>query len=247
MHNPTLRVMEILNLLCETGQPLRLNRISRELEIPKSTLLPILQTLTEGGYLSRDSMDGYCPGPALLRIGAAAGAAHSPGEAVRERLKALVDRFGETCYYGVLEGSEVLYLEKMDSPNPLRMLTTIGHRLPAYSTGLGKALLLDKTPEQLKKLYPDKLPPLTKNTVRDLKTLSQQLQQMRTLGYCWETEESTDHIRCFAAPVRRNGEIQGAVSIAIPIFRYREEEKETVVEALKKTAEEITEILDYTL
>lgn len=246
MHNPTLRVMEILNLLCETGQPLRLNRISRELEIPKSTLLPILQTLTEGGYLSRDSMEGYGPGPALLRIGAAAGAAHSPGEAIRERLKALVDRFGETCYYGVPEGSAVLYLEKVDSPNPLRMLTTIGHRLPAYATGLGKALLLDKTPEQLKKLYPEKLLPLTKNTVRDLKTLGQQLQQMRALGYCWETEESTDHIRCFAAPVRRNGEIQGAVSIAIPIFRYREEERETMVEALKKTAEEITEILDYT-
>ena len=246
MHNPTLRVMEILNLVCETGQPLRLNRISRELEIPKSTLLPILQTLTEGDYLSRDSMDGYSPGPALLRIGAAAGAAHSPGEAIRERLKGLVDRFGETCYYGVLEGSQVLYLEKMDSPNPLRMLTTIGHRLPAYATGLGKALLLDKTPEQLKKMYPEKLPSLTKKTVRDLKTLSQQLQQMRELGYCWETEESTDHIRCFAVPVRRSGEIRGAVSIAIPVFRYREEEKETVLEALKKTAEEITEILEYT-
>lgn len=245
MHNPTLRVMEILNLLCEAGQALRLNQISRELEIPKSTLLPILQTLTEGGYLCRDSMEGYCPGPALLRIGAAAGAVHSPGKAIREKMKTLVERFGETCYYGVLEGNAVLYLEKVDSPNPLRMLTTIGHRLPAYATGLGKALLLDKTPEQLKKLYPDRLPPLTKNTLKDLKTLGQQLRQMKALGYCWETEESTEHIRCFAVPVRRNGEIAGALSIAIPVFRYKEETKETVVNALRETAEEITEILNY--
>lgn len=243
MHKPTLRVLQVLELLCQAGQPLRLTQISQELEVPKSTLLPILQTMAQMGYISRDESERYSPGPALLRTGAAARAVHSPGESIRSALGALVKQFGETCYYGVLDGNQVLYMEKVDSPQPLRMLTSIGHRLPAYATGLGKALLLDKTYEQLKQMYPERLESLTKNTVKDLKTLSQQLQQSRTMGYSWETEESTEHIRCFGVPLRVDGIIKGAISIAIPVFRYQKEKKEEMVEALQKTAEKLSSSL----
>lgn len=240
MHKPTLRVIQVLDLLCESGQPLRLAQISRELDVPKSTLLPILQTMAQRGYISRDDSERYFPGPALLGAGAAARAVHSPGDSIRSALGKLVDRFGETCYYGVLDGNKVLYMEKVDSPQPLRMLTSIGHRLPAYATGLGKALLMDKTLEQLKQMYPDKLEPLTRNTVKDIKTLSQQLRQSRILGFSWEVEESTEHIRCFGVPLRGNGAIEGAISIAIPIFRYDEEKKEEIIVALKETAEKLS-------
>jgi len=151
----------------------------------------------------------------------------------------LVDQFTETCYYGVLEGGKVLYMEKVDSTQPLRMLTSIGHRLPAYATGIGKALLMEKTEAELKALYADNMAPLTKNTLQSTAILYQQLQQAKALGYAWEIEESTEHIRCFAVPVRVNGEITGAVSIAIPVFRYQEEQKEIIIQALKNTADRI--------
>ena len=221
MHKPTLRVLQVLDLLCETGQGFRLSEISRMLEVPKSTLLPILQTMVEAGYISKDESEKYYPGIALLTTGAAARNAHSHGEEIRDRLKALVERFGETCYYGVLDSGQVLYIEKVDSPQPLRMLTTIGHRLPAYATGLGKALLMEHELEALKALYPEKLEGLTKYTVKDLKELYRQLQQAKEQGYSWEMEESTEHIRCFGVPVRKDGRIAGAISIAIPMFRYQ--------------------------
>ena len=243
MHKPTFRVIQVLELVCAAGEPLRLSQISKTLEVPKSTLLPILQTMVENRYLSRDEAEKYCPGPGLLGVGAAAKAYHSPEDTIRECLEPMVAQFGETCYYGVLDGGYVRYVEKVDSPQPLRMLTTIGHRLPAYATGLGKALLLDKTPEQLKKLYPDKLEQLTPHTVKDLKALGQQLQKMKALGYSWEEEESTEHIRCFAAPVRRNGVIEGSVSIAIPIFRYNEANREAIVAALQETAQRLSQEL----
>lgn len=239
MHNPTLRVMEILNLLCQTDGPMRLSQISRELNMPKSTLLPILQTLVSGQYLKKENSDHYGPGYALLGLGAAAGKVYSASGVIRESLKALAEEFDETCYYGVLEKGWVRYMEKVDSTKPIRMLTAIGHRLPAYATSLGKALLMDKTPQQIRILYPGPLEPLTAHTIRDTDTLLRQLTEFRPLGYAWEAEESTEHIRCFAVPVRKNGEIVGAVSITVPVFRFRKEMEEKMVDSLKKAGEKI--------
>ena len=239
MHNPTLRVTEVLNFLCKSPEPMRLSDISRELNMPKSTLLPILQTLVESRYIDKNGADRYFPGFALLALGTAAKAAYGPSDFIRAHLKKLVEQFQETCYYGIPQGSDVLYLEKIDSPQPLRMLTEIGRRLPAYATGLGKALLMDLTPEQLNALYPKGMKPLTENTITDPDVLYAQLQEAKQLGYTWETEESTAHIRCFAVPVRQGEKIIGAVSIAIPIFRYRETEKSAIVNALKETAKDM--------
>lgn len=239
MHNPTLRVLEVLNLLCGKPEPMRLSQISRELNMPKSTLVPILQTLVSEQYISKDTSEQYYPGYALLKLGAAAGSVHSASGQIREELEKLAKQYDETCYYGVPEDGWVRYVEKVDSTQPLRMLTTIGHRLPAYATGIGKALLIDKTPEQLWQLYPDGLKPMTEHTVADMETLCRQLQKARELGYAWEVEESTEHIRCFGVPVRKNGETVGAVSIAVPVFRYREDRKSAIVSALQETAHNI--------
>ena len=239
MHKPTLRVLEVLDLLCKSTEPMRLSDISRQLDVPKSTLLPILQTMVEKRYISKNAYEQYLPGPTLMGLGSAAGKFFSPGEHIRQCMKALVDRFGETCYYGVPDGGDVLYLEKVDSPQPLRMLTSIGHRLPAYATGIGKALLLDKTEEELQAMYPGNMILLTKNTVQDMRVLIQQLQEAKVLGYTWEVEESTEHIRCFAVPLRSGGKITGAISIAFPIFRYQPEKQTEIIEALKQTAAEI--------
>lgn len=246
MHKPTLRVLEILELLSAAENPMRLAEISRALEIPKSTLLPILQTMTQYRYLSKDSSDRYGLGMAMLGAAAAAGKLHSPAKFIKACLKELVEEFQETCYYGVLDGSRVLYLEKVDSPQPLRMLTAIGHRLPAYATGLGKALLTDHTQAQLEALYPNGLTPLTEKTIRDIPSLAAQLTAAGEDGYAWEIEESTDHIRCFAVPIRKNGKIVGAVSMAIPLFRYQEEKKEAIIAALRGTSARLGNLLEQT-
>lgn len=239
MHNPTLRVTEVLNFICKNPGTMRLRDISRELNMPKSTLLPILQTLVQQKYISKDMLDCYFPGSELIYLGAAARSILSPEKVIREHMKLLVETFEETCYYGVLEQGQVLYVEKIDSPQPLRMLTTIGHKLPAYATGLGKALLLDHSLEQLKALYGDQMPPLTKKTIIDINKLYEQLMEAKRMGYTWEIEESTEHIRCFAVPVRKNGIIQGAVSMAFPVFRYQEENKKSIIEALINTSQKI--------
>jgi len=245
MHQPTERVIKIFELAASSAEGKRLADFSSELEIPKSTLLPILTTLCERHYLARET-DRYFPGAALFSLARSFGKETSTMDHVHRELVALVEKFGETCYFGIPDGGNVLYLDKVDSPNPLRMLTTIGRRLPAYATGVGKALLMGKSAAELRKLYPNGLSPLTEKTVTDFFSLVEQLSQAVSEGYAWEIEESTEFIRCFAVPVKKLGCTVAAISIAIPIFRYNESKRGEIVKALIDTADRLGGLIEAT-
>ena len=246
MHQPTTRVLRILEQVASHREGQRLSDFSRGLGIPKSTMLPILQTLCQSRYLTQDNSGRYTAGTALFSLGAAFSGCFPVLEYVREQLKSLVEQLGETCYCGVLEDGQVLYLDKVDSPQPLRMLTNTGRRLPAYATSIGKALLIGKTEKQLYAMYPEGLEGLTSHTITDIPTLAQQLQQAQVDGYTWEIEESTEHIRCFAVPVYKHGQVIAAISVAIPLFRYLDREKESIVELLKSAAREMGSMIEVT-
>ena len=246
MHQPTTRVLRILEQVASHREGQRLSDFSKGLEFPKSTILPILQTLCENRYLSQDDAGRYTAGTALFSLGAAFSGCFPVLEFVRQQLNRLVEQLGETCYCGVLEDGQVLYLDKVDSPQPLRMLTNTGRRLPAYATSIGKALLIGKTEKQLRSLYPEGLESLTCHTITDFSTLAQQVQQAQSDGYTWEIEESTEHIRCFAVPVYKNGEVIAAISVAIPLFRYQDAEKDRILELLKLSAAEMGSVIQVT-
>ena len=246
MHQPTNRVLRILEQVASSREGQRLSDFSKNLGFPKSTIIPILQTLCENRYLNQDDAGRYTAGTALFSLGAAFAGCFPVLEYVHQQLDALVEQLGETCYCGVLEDGQVLYLDKVDSPQPLRMLTNTGKRLPAYATSIGKALLMGKTQQQLRAMYPDALEQLTSRTITDIPTLEQQLQRAQTEGYTWEIEESTEHIRCFAVPVCKHGNVVAAISVAIPLFRYQETEKERILALLKATAAEMGSVIEVT-
>ena len=246
MHQPTLRVLKILSLVARSGGQLRLTDFSRELEIPKSTLLPILQTLCARRYLFQDDRGYYAAGTELFSMAAAFSGCFPLLDYVGQELDVLVQATQETCYFGALEEGNVLYLCKQDSPRPVRVLTGTGRRLPAYATSLGKAMLLDHTEQQLRDIYPDGLQPVTEHTLTDLPTLVWQLNRARVDGYAWEKEESTEDVCCFAAPIRKRGRIVAAISVAIPLFRYDESKKDTITSALRERAARIGKTIEDT-
>ena len=246
MHLPTIRVLKILESIAEDSGGKRLSDFSRELDIPKSTLLPILQTLCEKHYLNQLDSGRYTAGTALFSLGATFSGCFPVLDYVRSQLSELVDIVGETCYCGVLADGLVLYLEKVDSPQPLRVLTNTGKRLPAYASSIGKALLMEKTEAELHAIYPNGLTQLTANTITDISALSQQLTIARRDGYTWEVEESTEHIRCFAVPIRKHGKIISAISVAIPLFRYREEKRLQIIAVLQDYASQIGRMIERT-
>ena len=246
MHQPTLRVLEVLELIAKDGEGRRLADLSRDLNIAKSTLIPILQTLCQLRYLSQNEGGRYQAGTALFGLGAAFAGKFPVLKYVHSQLEDLVAQLGETCYFGVLDGGQVLYLEKADSLQPLRMLTSVGHRLPAYATGIGKALLSGLPDDFVRDLYAEGMKPLTEHTITDIEQLTAQLEQTRQQGFSWEVEESTPHVRCFAVPVRKFGNVVAAISISVPLFRYEESQRDNILSQLKSAAGQMQQTFEQT-
>ena len=243
MHQPTDRVLRVMEYISCKNQPVSLAELSCDLCILKTTLLPILQTLCDRKYLVKNEAGRYSAGAALLALSGAVKTRFPASDFVHDSLEQLAEKTGETCYFAALRGGDVLYLDKADSPNPLRMLAPIGHAFPAYATALGKTLLAGMGADQLKKLYPNGLAPLTKNTVTDFEQLARQLVQAQENGWSSETEESMEHIRCFAVPVKKQGRTCAAVSVSIPVFRFDPSRQAQIIACLKNEAENISRVI----
>ena len=231
-HKPTLRTLAVLELISTNDQKYSLSEISRSLGISTSTLFPILRTLRAGKYLGFDEKtQTYSLGTRLFEIGSRVQSSHAYQE-ISKIMTAVVETCGETCHFGRLDRGNVFYLAKVESTQPIRMYCATGKRLPAYGTAIGKALLKGYSLEDLKRLYPEGLKPLTANTITDFEKLHAQLHSNDIFLY--ESEESDESISCIAVPIYWQGAIVAACSVAVPIFRYDDKKRAIIEGALKE-------------
>jgi len=233
LHRSTERILDILLLVAANPARYTQTQICQKLEAPKSSLFPMLHTLTAREFLAVDTSGHYRLGRSACLLGSACLAELSVLDEVEHILKELTAACGETSHFAVLHQGNVLYLKKIDTPALIRMTSQVGMQMPAYGTALGKALLLDYDTAQLRTLYPNGLQALTPNTVSDILSLRMQLDQAGKTGFTCEIEESTPYIRCFAVPIRKNGRVQAAISVAIPTFRYTDALGEQVISQLQ--------------
>ena len=159
-------------------------------------------------------------------------------------MRHIVKECSESCNYAKLSDGDVLCLMKVDSPEAIRMFSAPGRRMPAYSTALGKALLSDMSRDQIRSLYPNGLQAITKNTVTDMDKLFKQLMEVRQTGIATEWEENIEMIRCFAVPIRYNGAITAASSVAIPTFRCSDEKANKIKGLLIAARPKIVSLLE---
>lgn len=243
IHRSTSRVLDILELVATNPSAFTLTDICRELDSPKSSLYPILYTLTARHFLALDKNSHYRIDYAAHQVGNAYLDQMNFLDEVETILTNLTNVCLETSHFATLAGSDVLYLKKIDSPEFIRMTSRVGITLPAYGTSLGKALLMDYELNDLKKLYPEGMKPLTPNTITDFQVLMEQIREARTKGYTYEIEESTLYIRCYAVPIRQKGRVVAAISVAIPIFRFSEEKAALVKSLLFDAKNKVESIL----
>lgn len=234
-HRATQRVIDILDSIASgTEQGLSLSELSTQLAAPKSSLFPIVHTLCQNNLIAFNEQTGkYTMGFKTYELGNTYLQEGSVNSAIIEIMQSISRQCRETCFFGELIEGNVYYLFKTDSPESLRMVS-VGKKLPAYSCGIGKALLSDKTLEELTALYPEKLTPLTEHTITDISVLYQQLQTIRTQDIAFEKEESTKYIQCIAIPIRKEGKVRAAMSVATPVFRYTPEKEAMIIGLLKQ-------------
>ena len=216
-HRATARVLDILESLSGSEEGLTLTELSQALDAPKSSLFPIVHTLEERRYLRQDDGTGrYTMGPRALVLGAAFSADRGLAP-ITQVMKEVASKCQETCQMGILDQDRVLYVAREDSPQPIRLISWVGTRLPANATAVGKALLSGLTNEEVRALYAGGLPRVT---------------------------EQTDQLACWAAPLRRKGTVFAALSISVPLFRCREEKIELVRRSLLTAQAEIEKLAE---
>lgn len=241
-HKPTERVLNILNLLSINPKGLTLTKISEAIDVPKSTLYPIMQTMLERNFVSLEKNSlKYSIGISAFCIGASYPRDKYMLDFIQKIMKDIVSNIDETCQMGILEGNNVFYILKEDPVKDMhfRLISHAGKRIPAYCTALGKALLSDYSIEEIKALYPDGLKAATRNTITDFAVLEEQLKNIRQTHVATEVEEVTEFLRCYAVPLTSKGKTTAAISISIPTFRANEEKNKLAIELLLKAKEQI--------
>lgn len=245
-HRSTARVLDILEYLAASKSGGNtLTELSLALDAPKSSLFPILRTLLSRKYIQLDRRSNrYCIGISSYVLGNSFTAHQNTMDFILNVMESVVKSCEETCQLGVLDREKVLYVRKVDSPQPIRMISHVGNRLPANGTAIGKALLSGLSDEEVRKLYADGLPRLTDHTIVDLETLLDQLEKIRKNGIAWEREESTDQVCCWAVPLSKDGQVFAALSVAVPLFRCSDNKKSLVLDSLFKAKQEIEPIAE---
>jgi IclR family transcriptional regulator, KDG regulon repressor len=200
--------------------------LARRLGVAKSTAHRLLATLTDEGLLEQDPVTGrYRLGLVVFDLAAAAQSVDLH-EAVLTPMTELRNRTGETVQVAVLDGREVVYVERLDSPNTLRLFVEVGRRNSAHSTGCGKALLAFSSPDQLERVLRGwTLTQKTPSTITDIAVLRSDLAEARRRGYAVNRHESEVGIVSVAAPIRdASGRAIAAISVAGPAERLEPHE-----------------------
>jgi DNA-binding IclR family transcriptional regulator len=242
------RALSALIRIGESGpRGLTLAECSASLGYSKATTHRILRTLAVRGFLRVDAERGlYTLGPTNLRLGMSFLEQLDIRTEALPVLSELGERTGETVHLGVLDGSDVIYIEKIESTHAVRMFSRIGHTMPAYSTGIGKAILAHLRPDELEQALPERLEPKTRATITDHELLVSHLAEIRKRGYSTDDIENEEGIRCVGAPVFDHfGRVSAGISVAGPESRVTADRIPELGELVREAAMSVSRRIGY--
>jgi IclR family acetate operon transcriptional repressor len=227
--------LRLLQLFRERDS-VRLTEACTYLDVAHSTAHRLLAMLVHHGFVQQDVRTrAYRPGPTLIEIGLAVVQKMDVRTQARPILEELAARFEETVHLVVLEGTQVRYVDAVESTRALRVAPRMGSLLPAHCTSAGKALLADLPDPLLRKMYADPVT-LAPQTDRSLSTLSQlvaALEEIRASGYATNFEETEEGVGSVAIALRGpSGDAVAAVAVAVPISRLNQAARREISLAL---------------
>ncbi|WP_455315618.1 IclR family transcriptional regulator [Caballeronia sp. KNU42] len=211
--------------------------MARLFGLPRSATYELIHTLSIHDAIRRLDTGEVALGPAPLSLGNAYGAELDFEALAHETVARVTAESDETSQVGVLDGREVHYIAKADSPRSLSLASTVGVRLPAHCTALGKILLAMLPGDELeRRLALGPLERLTEQSITDAEELRQRLREAPSQRFAWEECESNPNVACVAAPILNDqGVAIAAISVSLPLSRMnaqrRHQLKTIVVDA----------------
>src|ERR1700719_3489978 len=215
------RGLRLLQLFSESPQGLAAKQVAARSRLPVSTVHRFLANLEASGFLNCGGDGVYHLGIACFAIGQAALGQLDIRRVSLPYLKELNRQTRETIHLTVRHGLSAVYVEKLDSPEQLRIHSRIGAAVPLYCTAVGKVMLAYMPDDEREGSMPQLgLMRLTPNTVGNLQQLEAELYRVRKNGYACDLEEHEPHIRCVAAPIwDHSGAVNASLSITAPVVR----------------------------
>jgi len=244
---PTVKAVAVLETMASARRPLGVAELGALLGIPKSTVHRIVRMLGREGLLQREpGSPRYVPGVRLVRLGldiVAAAIQRAPRYAI---LEALSHQIGETCNFGVMADSHVVYLGRVESKWPFGLRFEAGSRVPLHCTSMGK-LFLSMLPRhsRMTLLRSISLHRYTENTITDVDRLEAELEKIRASGISVDNQEFLAGVVCVAVPVRTtSGTPVAALAVSAPLARMTVEQGLTHVPLLREAAERLARTID---
>jgi DNA-binding IclR family transcriptional regulator len=241
------RALAILGIVSQHNQ-IGITDICKALDLNKTTVYRLLSTLMNNGYIEQvKGSNKYRCTFKLFEMGNKRIQDLDLLEEAKPALEKLADLTKETVHLVVEEGTEIVYIHKVESTNTIRMHTWVGKKNPMYRTAVGKAILAFSDKEKAIDIWnKSEIVQNTPYTITNINDFLEQLVLVRKNGYAIDNEETEIGIRCVAAPILNfSKNVIGALSISIPTIRFPENEIEIYGNHVKKCSEVISKKLGY--
>jgi DNA-binding IclR family transcriptional regulator len=215
--------------------------LAREVDLPRATVHRLLSSLTNRGFLAQDQRTGkYRLGLRLFELGSMVGNSLDVKRVAYPQMVNLMKQSGETAHLVVLDGIDVVFVDKVETDNPFRMVSQIGRRLPARFSGSGKALLSELPDAELRRRF--------SNVLDDsqVAVLLDQLTAIRERGWAVDDEETQAGLRCIGTVVRdHTGSAVAGLSISGPVVRVGDKRVPVLLGYLQSAANIVSGALGY--
>lgn len=241
------RAVQVLKCFSEQNKELKLTDIADELGLSKSTVHGIVSTLKYHGLLDQDnSTQKYSLGLYLMELGDIVSNSLNIRRITTPVIEDVCNKLNETVHIGKLKGKEVVYIDKIESNQSIRLFTNIGASNPSHCTGVGKCMLAYLDYDTLIDNLPEKLEARTEHTITERAELLKELKKVRENGYCLDDEEFVEGLTCVAAPIfDYSGKAKYAISVSGPTMRMTDEKIKEAIKIVKDAAMKISHELRF--
>jgi DNA-binding IclR family transcriptional regulator len=234
----------VLQLISEYVEPPTINELMLASDLTRPTLYRLLKALESEGLVQCSNRKCYKLGARLIQFASRAFEQNDISRIAEPELKQLSVVTKETCHLAIRCGREMVYISKQDSPQTIRLHSSVGNRVPMHASAIGKCLMSQLPDSERDELVESmELPGLTRHTITNPNELVQQLSEFAKMGYATAHQETDLDVHCFGAVIfDRSGAPVGGMSISIPLYRLSAD-RDRYVQPLLAACKRVTQML----
>lgn len=235
--------LQILEALAQSSGPRGVSELSRELDLTKSNVFRLLQTLSTLGYARPTDDKRYTATLKTWQVGRSVVEHFNLRDICASSMQMLASKTGEAVYLAVPEGLNVVYIDKIDSTQPIRSWNPISGSAPIHCVGTGKAILAANY-DRMRDLLTGNLTRHTDRSITSIKAMDDEIALVQARGYAVDTGEFRDQIRSYGAAIRMpDGRAIAAFGVSVPEINLKDGDEEQICQLVRLAAETVSQRL----